>query len=128
MPILRNLTRRVFIILNIVTVLLFLLACANAFLHPGRWWLVALPGLIFPLLLLLLICFVLAGIFLPGWRRWSLISFLALLIGWSNIHSFLALHPLSGFTTAKAPNSIRVLTWNIRSFDEWITKKKGASG
>jgi endonuclease/exonuclease/phosphatase family metal-dependent hydrolase len=128
MAILKLLVRRAFIILNIITVLLFLLACANAFLHPGKWWLIALLGLIFPLLFLLLVCFVLAGIFLPGWRRWSLISFLALLIGWSNIHSFLALHPGNGFTTAKAPGSIRVLTWNIRSFDEWITKKKGASG
>jgi endonuclease/exonuclease/phosphatase family metal-dependent hydrolase len=128
MAILQLLARRVFIILNIITVLLFLLACANAFLHPGRWWLIALLGLIFPLLLLLLVCFVLIGIFLPGWRRWSLISFLALLIGWSNIHSFLALHPFNGFNTAKAPGSVRVLTWNIRSFDEWITKKKGASG
>jgi endonuclease/exonuclease/phosphatase family metal-dependent hydrolase len=128
MAILQLLVRRVFITLNIITVLLFLLACANAFLHPERWWLIALLGLIFPLLLLLLVCFVLAGIFLPGWRRWSLVSFLALIIGWSNIHSFLALHPLSGFNTTKAPNSIRILTWNVRSFDEWITKKKGASG
>jgi endonuclease/exonuclease/phosphatase family metal-dependent hydrolase len=128
MAILKLLARRVFIILNIITVLLFLLACANAFLHPGKWWLIALLGLIFPLLFLLLVCFVLAGIFLPGWRRWSLISFLALLIGWSNIHSFLALHPGNGFTSAKAAGSIRVLTWNVRSFDEWITKKKGASG
>jgi endonuclease/exonuclease/phosphatase family metal-dependent hydrolase len=128
MAILKLLARRVFIILNIITVLLFLLACANAFLHPGRWWLVSLLGLIFPLLLLLLICFVIVGFFLPGWRRWSLLSFLALLIGWSNIHSFVALHPGTGFTTAKAPGSIRVLTWNIRSFDEWITRKKGASG
>ncbi len=128
MAILQLLVRRVFIILNIITVLLFLLACANVFLHPGRWWLIALLGLIFPLLLLLLVCFVLAGIFLPGWRRWSLVSFLALLIGWSNIHSFLALHPFNGFNSAKTPGSIRILTWNVRSFDEWITKKKGASG
>ena len=33
--------------------LVLLLACANAFMHPGRWWLIALLGLIFPLLLLL---------------------------------------------------------------------------
>ena len=55
MAILQLLARRVFIILNIITVLLFLLACANAFLHPGRWWLISLLGLIFPLLLLLLL-------------------------------------------------------------------------
>jgi endonuclease/exonuclease/phosphatase family metal-dependent hydrolase len=128
MPILRNLTRRVFITLNIVTVILFLLACANAFLHPGRWWLISLLGLIFPLLLLILICFFIVGLFFRSWRPWALLSLIVLIIGWPNIHSFLALHPGSGFHAEKAPGALRVLTWNVRSFDEYITRKKGASG
>jgi endonuclease/exonuclease/phosphatase family metal-dependent hydrolase len=128
MPILRNLTRRVFITLNIITVILFLLACANAFLHPGRWWLIALLGLIFPLLLLILVCFFFVGLFFPSWRPWALLSLVVLIIGWPNIHSFLALHPGARFKTEKSPGAIRVLTWNVRSFDEYITRKKGASG
>jgi endonuclease/exonuclease/phosphatase family metal-dependent hydrolase len=128
MAILRILTRRVFISLNIVTVILFLLACANSFLHPGRWWLIALLGLFFPLLLLLLVCFFVVGIFLPGWRRWSFLSLLTLIVGWSNIHSFFALHPFQGFDQQKKPGALRIMTWNIRSFDEFITKKKGSSG
>src|SRR6201996_3354673 len=94
-------TRRVFVVLNIVTVILFLLACANAVLHPGRWWMISLLGLIFPLLLLLLVCFFIIGLFIPGGRRWSLLSLVTLLIGWPNIHSFLALHPGHAFTAAK---------------------------
>ena len=128
MAILRILTRRVFIILNIVTVILFLLACANSFLAPGRLWLIALLGLFFPLLLLLLVCFFIVGIFLSGWRAWALLSLLALMIGWSNIHSFLALHPGREFTAQKAPGALRIMTWNIRSFDEFTTRKRGASG
>jgi endonuclease/exonuclease/phosphatase family metal-dependent hydrolase len=49
-------------------------------------------------------------------------------IGWSNIHSFLAMHPGKSFDLQKAPHSLRLMTWNIRSFDETITKKRGASG
>jgi endonuclease/exonuclease/phosphatase family metal-dependent hydrolase len=128
MSILRMLTRRVFIILNIVTVILFLLACANSVLHPGRLWLVALLGLVFPLLLLLLVCFFITGLFLPGWRRYALLSLVALIIGWSNIRSFIAMHPGHGFHPAKDPGALRILTWNIRSFDEFTTKKKGTSG
>ena len=128
MSILRMLTRRVFIILNIVTVILFLLACANSVLHPGRWWLIALLGLVFPLLLFLLLCFLVTGLFLPGWRRYALLSLAALIIGWTNIRSFLAMHPGHGFHPAKDSGALRVLTWNIRSFDEFTTKKKGASG
>ncbi|HWB93474.1 MAG TPA: endonuclease/exonuclease/phosphatase family protein [Puia sp.] len=128
MGLLRILTRRLFVVLNIVTVILFLLACSNAVLHPGRWWMIALLGLIFPLLLALLLCFFVAGIFLPGWRRWALLSLVALIIGWPNIHSFLALHPGHSFQEEKAPGTLRVMTWNVRSFDDFITKKKGASG
>ncbi|HXB09159.1 MAG TPA: endonuclease/exonuclease/phosphatase family protein [Puia sp.] len=128
MAILRNFTRRLFISLNILTVVLFLLACANSALHPGKWWVVSMLGLIFPLLLLLLLIFFIVGLFLSHYRLWSMLSLLTLLIGWSNIHSFIALHPGAGFTMKKPAGSIRLMTWNIRSFDEYITRKKGASG
>src|ERR1700761_478864 len=128
MGLLQIVTRRVFVVLNIVTVILFLLACANAVLHPGRWWMISLLGLIFPLLLLLLLLFFAIGIFLPGWRRWALISLVTLIIGWPNIHSFLALHVGHSFQEEKAPGALRIMTWNVRSFDEFTTRKKGASG
>ncbi len=127
---LRNFSRRLFIISNIIAVALFLLACANSFLHPGRWWLISLLGLIFPLLLLIVIGFFIFGLFFPSCRRWSLVSLAALILGWSNIHSFWAFHPGQSFhfQVEKPPRSIRLLTWNVRSFDEFITKKKGVSG
>jgi len=128
MALLRNFTRRLFIILNILTVVLFLVACANSFLHPGKWWLISLLGLIFPLLLLLLLLFFIVGLFLSHYRPWSILSLGALLVGWTNIHSFFAFHPGKAFTMAKPPGALRVMTWNVRSFDEYITRKKGASG
>jgi endonuclease/exonuclease/phosphatase family metal-dependent hydrolase len=125
---LRNFTRRLFIILNIIAVVLFLLACANPFLHPGKWWFISLLGLIFPLLLLVVGGFFVIGLFMPSHRLWALLSLVALLIGWSNIHSFLAMHPGSSFSRQKEPHALRLMTWNIRGFDEGITKKRGASG
>jgi endonuclease/exonuclease/phosphatase family metal-dependent hydrolase len=126
----RHFSRRLFVISNIVAVILFLLACANSFLHPGRWWFISLLGLAFPLLLILVIALFVFGLFFPSCRRWSLLSLLALILGWSNIHSFWAFHPGEHFhfQQQKPPNSLRVLTWNCRSFDEFITKKKGSSG
>jgi endonuclease/exonuclease/phosphatase family metal-dependent hydrolase len=122
----RNFTRRLFIVSNIVAAVLFLLACANAFLHPGRWWFISLLGLVFPLLLLIVLFFFFFGLFFPSLRYWSLIPLVALLIGWSNIHSFLALHWGKGFTEEKPPHSLRILTWNVRSFDLFIGRKNGA--
>src|ERR1700712_3560157 len=105
MATLRNLTRRLFIILNIVAVILFLLACANAFLHPGKWWLLCMLGLLFPLLLLTVIVFFVCWLFIPCRRAWAWLSLAALLLGWSNIHAFFAWHPGQHFTMANTPHS-----------------------
>jgi endonuclease/exonuclease/phosphatase family metal-dependent hydrolase len=125
----RKFTRSLFIILNGVAVVLFLLACANAFLKPVKWWPISLLGLIFPLLLLIVTSFFLFWLFVPSRRPWALLSFIALIIGWSNIHALLAFHPGARFSdTKKSPHALRILTWNIRSWDEFITRKPGASG
>src|SRR5260221_5559818 len=94
---LRNFTRRLFIILNIVAVVLFLLACANPFLHPGKWWFISLLGLSFPFLLFALGCFFILAFFISSHRILSLLSVITLLVVWSHIHSFLALRPASRF-------------------------------
>src|ERR1700722_14957012 len=125
MPNLRNFTRHLFIILNGLAVLLFLLACANSFLHPGKWWLVSMLGLIFPYLFLLVICFFLVTLFMRSFRRWSLLSLAALLIGWSNIRHFLAMHPGNQFSEVRLRGTtLRLLTWNVRSFDDFGSKKR----
>jgi endonuclease/exonuclease/phosphatase family metal-dependent hydrolase len=121
----RNFTRHLFILLNGLAVLLFLLACANSFLHPAKWWFISLLGLAFPYLFVLVFGFFLAALFLRAYRRWSLLSLAALLIGWSNTRHFLAMHPGDRFHEARQPGTtLRVLTWNVRSFDDFVTKKR----
>src|SRR5580698_4351493 len=90
---LRAFTKRFFILLNITVGLLFLLACCNAFLHPDKWWFIALLAFIFPLFLLLLLLFLLFWSFVSP--RYLFISLICLLIGWKNIHDFF------GFSFAK---------------------------
>lgn len=127
MPNLRKFTRRLFIILNSLAVLLFLLACANSFLHPGKWWLISMLGLAFPYLFLVVFCFFLTTLFLHPLRRWSLLSLAALLVGWSNVRHFLAMHPGNRFSeTRPSGTTLRILTWNVRSFDDFVTKKRPA--
>jgi len=128
MPKLRHFTRQLFIILNGLAVLLFLLACANSFLHPGKWWLISMLGLIFPYLFLLVICFFLVTLFMHSFRRWSLLSLAALLIGWPNIRHFLAMHPGNRFSEARlGGTTLRILTWNVRSFDDFGSKKRSSA-
>jgi endonuclease/exonuclease/phosphatase family metal-dependent hydrolase len=128
MPTFRKITRRLFIVLNILVVFLFLLACCNGFLHPEHWWFVSILGLLFPLLLLLTVVGGVAALCFASCRRWAILSLVALLLGWSNIHALLAFHPGKRELQPKASRALRIMTWNVRSFDEFITKKKGASG
>jgi endonuclease/exonuclease/phosphatase family metal-dependent hydrolase len=127
MAFLRKFTKDVFIVSNAVIAILFLLACSNGFLHPSRWWFISLLGLIFPLLLFLVFVFFVFWLFTYS-RKWALMSALALIIGWSNIHAFFAFHPGAKYNSQKSAGSIRILTWNVRSWDEFITKKAGGSG
>ncbi len=119
----RTIAKRFFIIFHIGTVALFLLSCANAFLHPEKWWFFALLGLAFPfLLILVIICLLFWTLFRS---RWAFLSLAALLLGYSNIRALIGFHP-DGFTTAKKEKSIRILTWNVRWFDEQKRITKGA--
>ena len=127
MALLRKFTKPVFIVSNAVVVILFLLACANGFLNPGRWWVISLLGLIFPLLLFLVFIFFIFWLFTHS-QHWALLSGIALVIGWQNIHALFAFHPEAGFKVQKPPDSFRIVTWNVRSWDEFITKKAGTSG
>ncbi len=122
---LRAFTKRFFILFNIAVGLLFLLACCNAFLHPDKWWFIALLAFIFPLFLLLLILYLLFWAFVSP--RYLFISLICLLIGWKNIHAFFGFSLAKNDFSLKDSSSVRIMTWNVRSWDEFTTKKIGDS-
>ncbi len=119
----RTIAKRIFIISHIGIAALFLLSCANAFLHPEKWWFFALLGLAFPYLLILVIVFLLLWTLFRS--RWAFLSLAALLLGFTNIRALIAFHP-GEFSTVKKEHTIRVLTWNVRWFDEQKRITKGA--
>src|SRR5450432_9932 len=123
---LRRFTIRFFLLSNIIIGILFLIACCNAFLHPDKWWFISLLAFLFPLFLILLIILLFIWLFIRG--RYVIISLLCLLIGWKNIHAFFGFSLASHDFTHKDSASIRIMTWNVRSWDEFSTKKIGSSG
>ena len=118
----RTFTKRLCIILNVVIAGLFLIACANAWLHPSRWWFFSLLGLGFPVLLLFSFCFLVFWLILRS--KWAVLSALCLLIGFSNIRVFLGFHFATSFKQQKQNGALRVLTWNVHWFDEHNKKLK----
>lgn len=118
----RTFTKRLCIFLNIVIAGLFIVACANAWLHPSKWWFFSLLGLGFPVLLILQLVFLIFWLILRS--KWAVLSAFALLLGLSNIRVFFGLHFATTFKQEKKEGSIRILTWNLHWFDEHNKKKK----
>lgn len=123
---LRKFTKRFIILLNIAIAILFLASCCNAFLHPDKWWFISLLSFLFPLFLILLLGVLFFWLFVSA--RWSLISLISLIIGWQNIHAFFGMNLSKKDFSHKKENTIRIMTWNVRRWDEFTTKKTGASG
>src|SRR5688572_11296386 len=110
----RNFTKKVFVTINIIIAVLFLLGCANAFLHPERWWFIAILGLAFPFLLTTMVVFVVFWAFFRS--KWVFLSVAVLLIGFTNIRALLSFHFGQRFLVQKDTSSIRILTWNVNRF------------
>ena len=110
----RKFSKRLFITLNIIVAVLFLLACANSFLPPERWWFIAILGLTFPFLLFIIIAFFFFWLFFRS--KWLFLSFVVLIIGFSNIRSLIGFHFGSKFSPHKDSGVVRLLTWNVNRF------------
>lgn len=113
----RVFTKGFFLIVNIVVVLVFLLACLVPYLNPQSWWFISFLGLVFPFLLLLVIFFAVGWLILLK-PKIALISVVALLIGIKSISVFLAFHKKKSFTLKKDPQTIRIVSWNVARFVE----------
>ena len=79
----RRITKTVFLVLNILASLAFLLACLAPYLDPKKWWLISLIGLAFAFIMVTLIAFMFFWLLLRP--RYILISLIPLLIGWKSI-------------------------------------------
>src|SRR4029453_15439250 len=79
-----------------------------------------------PLFLILLLIFLF--FWLIARPRNALISIICLLIGWKNINAFFGFSLATNDFPRKNSGSIRIMTWNVRSWDEFSTKKQSASG
>lgn len=113
---LRIFTRRFLLIIHLLVVFFFLLACVTPYLDPQRWWLLYILTLGFPFLLLLVILLMLGWLLVKP--KYALISLGALLLGIKSISNLFAFHSPPAFSQQKPPGSIRVATWNVARFIE----------
>ena len=114
---LRIITKRILVVLNIITAVLYLLSCLAPYVKPNDSWVIGVLGLAFPFLLVILIGFIFLWLILKLRRVWF--SIIVLLIGYKSIAVLWAFNPASGFDYKKKPKQIRIASWNVARFLEW---------
>jgi endonuclease/exonuclease/phosphatase family metal-dependent hydrolase len=96
------------------------------FINTGKYWFIALPGLAFPLLFFGLCCFIIYWLLFKS--KWFWVSVIALLIGTQQIISVFAFHFPQTFSSQRQPNTLRILHWNVRSWDNFPDSKGNETG
>jgi endonuclease/exonuclease/phosphatase family metal-dependent hydrolase len=120
-----NLFKSIFILLNIGIIILYLVTCLSPFVNTNEEWYLAFPGLIFPIIFFALVLFMIIGMVLKS--RWWMVSGIVLLIGFQQIITVFAFHIPKDFSSAKSANTLRVLQWNVSSWDESGKDNNGES-
>lgn len=113
----KRFTKILFIVLNGLAAILFLLACLAPYLNPQKWWPVSLLALGFGFLMVTLLSFIFFWlVFKP---LYLFISVVPLLLGWKAITVFFAFHNPGKFNYEKPRDVLRVAHWNVGRFTEW---------
>ena len=111
----RRLTKKFFIVANIILAALFLLGCYGGLFNPQYWWPLGFLTLAAFYLLIFLLLFILFWIFVKP--KWSLISAIAILLAYKPISNIIPFKFSSLFTKQKQPNALRIMSWNVEHFD-----------
>lgn len=119
----RLFTKRFFIILTIGIVLIYLLSCLNVLLPPEKYWFFSILGIGFPFLLLAVVIMILFWAFFRS--RWIFVPLGALLLSFFNIKAIVGFHAGEKFSAVKQAGYIRIMSWNVKWFDEQKKDKKG---
>lgn len=120
---LQRFTKRFFIACNIVLVIVYLLTCFIPYVNAGQYWPIAILGLGFPLMLVLLLTFILVWAIVRS--RWAFLPLVALVISWQQISVFFAFGQPTSTKNTRPENSLRILNWNVSSWDEANKHKNG---
>ena len=100
---------------NVSAIVFYLSACLIPFLPAGKYWMFSVAGLLFPLAVIILLCFLIAWLIVKN-LKWSLVCFIVLITGWQQISVMAGFNVKKDFNYAKKPFTLRVLQWNVSSW------------
>ncbi len=108
-------SKKFFIISNLIVAVMFLVGCYAKWFHPSTWWPIGLLTLGSFYLLLLLLAFILFWLFAKP--RWSLISLITMLLAFGPLTNMIPARFSSSFSKEKKDSALRIMSWNVEHFD-----------
>lgn len=110
--------RFVLALITVVTGFIYLLSCLTPYISPVRFWPFTFLALGYPVLVIVMIGLIVLWAFVR--RKIALVLFILLLLGYKNLTSTWALNVPSAFNYKKDSTALRVLSWNVRYFNNNI--------
>ncbi len=117
-----NLLKGFFVFINICVMACFLLVCILPHINTGKFWYLALTGLIFPLIVFAHLFFIV--VWALAQSKWFWVSLIVLLLGTQQIFATFGFNMPQNFESSKGENTLRILQWNVSSWDEYYNKNK----
>lgn len=111
----RRITKKFFIICNIILAALFLLGCYGGLFNPQYYWPIGFLTLGAFYLLVLLLVFLVFWLFVKP--KWALLSVITIAAAYKPISNIVPFRFTSSFTTQKQPGALRIMSWNVEHFD-----------
>lgn len=116
--------RTVWLFTAIWSAIVYILSSLSSFIPPADFSLISLFALGFPYILAAHLVFSAVTFFVE--RRLAWLMLLVLPVGYFNFVTMFALHAETKWEAAKDPATLRVLTWNVQSFANYLHKKQAA--
>jgi endonuclease/exonuclease/phosphatase family metal-dependent hydrolase len=104
---------KLFFLLNCISVIMLLGSYLAAYVPPEISWPLAFLGLAYPALVILNLLFMFFWLFLL--RKYFLISFVAILLGWPHIRAHIRFNAREN--SEKLRGSMKIMSYNVRLFD-----------
>ncbi len=111
----RRLTKKFFIISNIILAIFFLLGCYGGSFNPQYFWPLGFLTLAAFYLLILLVIFIVFWLFVKP--KWALVSLIAIAVAYKPVTNIIPLRFSSTFSKQKQDAALRIMSWNVEHFD-----------
>jgi endonuclease/exonuclease/phosphatase family metal-dependent hydrolase len=118
----RRLSKKFFIITNIVIALFYVMGCYGGLFYKDLFWPVGFFSLSAFYLLFLLFLFIVFWFFVK--RGWSLISIVAILVTYQPLNNIIPFRLSTQFDITPKAEDLRVMDWNVAQFDILYNKQR----